>query len=81
MLIIDVYKRQAYFDAKAIERRLRTGIPVDDATDWPVNESYVNQVTTMVDEVIIASHWLNAVAVEVSDAQLTACLLYTSRCV
>jgi len=61
-----------YFDAKAIERRLRTGIPVDDPTDWPVNENYVNQVTSLVDEVIITSRWLNSVAVEASDAQLTA---------
>lgn len=59
-----------YFDAKAIERRQRTGIPVDDPTDWPVNENYVNQVTSLVDEVIITSRWLNAVAVEASDAQL-----------
>ena len=61
-----------YFDAKAIERRQRAGIPVDDVTDWPVNENYVNQVTTMVDEVIISSRWLNAVAVEASDAQVAA---------
>ena len=61
-----------YFDVKAIERRQRTGIPVDDASDWPVNENYVNQVTTMVDEVIITSRWLNAIAVEANDAQVAA---------
>ncbi len=61
-----------YFDAKAIERRQRAGIPVEDVTDWPVNENFVNQVTTMVDEVIISSRWLNAVAVEASDAQVAA---------
>lgn len=59
-----------YFDIKAIERRQRTGIPLDDPTDWPVNQNYVNKVATLVDEVIITSRWLNAVAVEATDAQV-----------
>lgn len=59
-----------YFDIKAIERRQRTGIPLDDPTDWPVNQNYINKVATLVDEVIITSRWLNAVAVEATDAQV-----------
>ena len=59
-----------YFDIKAIERRQRTGIPLDDPTDWPVNQNYINKVATLVDEIIITSRWLNAVAVEATDAQV-----------
>ena len=59
-----------YFDAKAIERRIKTGLPVDDPTDWPVSESYVNSVTEKVNAVIITSRWLNAMAVEADDFQV-----------
>lgn len=59
-----------YFDTRAIERRIRTGIPVDDVTDWPVNETYVSQVNALVTDVLMASRWFNAVAVDASDAQI-----------
>ncbi len=64
------YNPYTYLDAKAIERRIRTGLPVDEATDWPVNESYVNQTTALVIEVIMTSRWFNAVAVEADDMQI-----------
>jgi len=60
----------AYFDAKAIERRIRTGISVDDPSDWPVNLSYENEVTLMVDEVLFSSRWFNATAVLANDIQI-----------
>ncbi len=60
----------SYFDSKAIERRIRTGIPVDDPSDWPVKENYVNQVSLIVNEVIVESRWLNAVAVDADDQQI-----------
>jgi serine protease AprX len=59
-----------YFDAKAIERRIRTGIPVDDPTDWPVDENYINTLTPMVNEVLMASRWFNAVAVDADEFQV-----------
>lgn len=59
-----------YFDAKAIERRINSGIPVDDASDWPVSEIYVKEVSTLVNEVIITSRWLNALAVDANDSQI-----------
>jgi hypothetical protein len=64
------YNPYTYFNAKAIERRIRTGIPVDDPSDWPVNETYVNEVTPLVNEVIITSRWLNAMAVDADDIQI-----------
>ena len=61
----------SYFDAKAIERRILTGIPLDDPSDWPVNESYVNQVTLMVNDVLITSRWFNSVAVDADNIQIS----------
>jgi len=60
-----------YFDAKAIERRIRTGIPVDDPSDWPVNENYTNEIASLVDEVFFASRWFNAVVVQADIHQMS----------
>jgi hypothetical protein len=65
------YNPYTYFDAKAIERRIRSGIPVDDPSDWPVTESYVNEVSLMVNEVIVTSRWFNAMAVSADDQQIS----------
>ena len=59
-----------YFDAKSIDRRLRSGIPIDDPTDWPVNRNYVNQITPLVNDVVMTSRWFNAVAVEADALQM-----------
>ena len=60
----------SYFDSKAIERRIHTGIPVDDPSDWPVNENYVNGTSLLVNEVIMTSRWLNAVAIDADELQV-----------
>ena len=60
----------SYFDKKAIERRVNTGLPIDDPSDWPVNTSYVSEISLMVNEVIIESRWLNSMAVDADDLQI-----------
>jgi subtilisin family serine protease len=60
----------SYFDSKAIERRIRTGIPVDDPSDWPVNEKYIKEIAPFVNEVILTSRWFNAVAVDADVVQI-----------
>ena len=59
-----------YFDARTIERRILAGLPVDDPTDWPVNNTWVEEITPMVQDVIFTSRWFNAVAVEASPLQI-----------
>jgi len=59
-----------YFDARTIERRILAGLPVDDPTDWPVNNTWVDEITPMVQDVIFTSRWFNAVAVEASPLQM-----------
>ena len=56
-----------YFDAKAIERRLRQGIPLNDSSDYPLNTNYTRQIADLSDEVIGESRWLNAMAVCASE--------------
>ena len=60
----------SYFDKKAIERRVNTGLPIDDPSDWPVNTSYVSEISLVVNEVIIESRWLNSMAVDADDLQI-----------
>jgi len=61
-----------YFDSKAIERRIRTGLPIDDPTDWPVSDRYVSKVTLLVNDVLMTSRWFNAMAVEADDLQISS---------
>jgi len=53
-----------YFDIKAIERRVNTGINIMDSTDFPVSESYVSTIKKFSDSILYASRWLNALAVK-----------------
>lgn len=64
------YNPYTYFDNKAIERRTLTGIPLDDPSDWPVNENYVNEVSQLVNEVLVTSRWFNSIAVDAGVLQI-----------
>jgi serine protease AprX len=52
-----------YFDQKAIDRRIKNGLPISDYTDFPVNENYVARVSEICDSTSYSSRWFNAVAV------------------
>ena len=53
----------AYFDAKAIQRRVQQQLPLFDSTDFPLNRTYVTAVDRLSEEMIGESRWFNAVAV------------------
>ena len=53
----------AYFDAKAIQRRVQQQLPLCDSTDFPLNRTYVAAVDRLSEEMIGESRWFNAVAV------------------
>jgi len=55
-----------YFDQKAIGRRIQNGIPLNDPSDWPVNEAYINAIQTHAEDVFFTSRWFNCVAVSAS---------------
>lgn len=52
-----------YFDPKAIERRAQLGLSLHDSTDFPLNASYVDQVSRLSEEVIGHTRWFNGMAV------------------
>lgn len=66
----DNFNPYTYFDSKAIERRIRCGLPVDDPADWPVRSDYVDVVSQRVNEVLMCSRWFNSVAVEADALQI-----------
>lgn len=49
-----------YFDSKAIERRIKHGINLYDSSDFPVNESYIQQLINLGFEEKVTSRWMNA---------------------
>lgn len=62
----------ADFDAKALARRARLGIPFPQCDDYPVNAAYVAQVGSLVAATGHESRWLNAVAVQAAPQQVAA---------
>jgi serine protease AprX len=61
-----------YFDPKAIERRILNGLPINDVTDWPVNDQYSSIVGEIADSTLFSSRWFNAIAVYASEIQVEA---------
>lgn len=61
---------QSYFDQKAIERRLKQGLPLSDSTDYPVNPFYLNTVEAKVSELKMHSRWMNAAVVMATPEQI-----------
>ena len=59
-----------YFDAKAIERRIKSGIDLYDSTDFPLNKEYVNKVCAITGNVNIQSRWFNAVSVTANQEKI-----------
>ena len=59
-----------YFDNKAIERRVKLGIPLNDISDYPLKSSYVEEIGLLVDSIAQQSRWFNALAVFVDQNQL-----------
>lgn len=60
----------AYFDAKAIERRVLQDIPLNDISDYPVRKDYINTVHEIVTESGYASRWFNALSVTATPDQI-----------
>ena len=62
----------AYFDQKAIERRVANGISLYDSSDFPVNQNYINQIADLSDEYVGESRWFNMVMIAASDENIAA---------
>jgi len=64
-----IFNPSAYFCSKAIERRHKSGISFD-STDYPLNESYVESIRKIAENLYYQSSWLNAVAVKCNSSQI-----------
>ena len=59
-----------YFDAKAIERYRLNNADLYDISNYPLNDSYVCQVTALATEEVGQSRWFNATAVMATPDQI-----------
>lgn len=59
-----------YFDSYAIERRIQNNISLYDSTDFPLNENYVKQISSLSEDVIGETRWFNALAVFASEENI-----------
>ncbi|MDD3741017.1 MAG: S8 family serine peptidase [Bacteroidales bacterium] len=55
-----------YFDQKAIDRRIKNGLSLNDISDYPINDTYKSGIEIYVDEIVGESRWFNALAVYAS---------------
>ncbi len=71
----------SYFDAKAIARYNQCGADLYDISNYPLNDSYVNAVSSYSTEVFGESRWLNAIGIEATNdnAALIAQLPFVAR--
>ena len=60
-----------YFDLKAIDRRIKHGLPLVEESDKPIRQDYYHQVLNLCDTISGHSRWFNAVAVIAFPEQLT----------
>ena len=59
-----------YFDVKAIERRLKSNIPVNDKSDWPVRSSYIENVRNIASSTSHSSRWFNALGIMATEDEV-----------
>lgn len=59
----------AYFDQKAIDRRIKNNIPIFDNSDKPLREDYYQMVASVSDTVTGHSRWFNAMACMLNNEQ------------
>lgn len=64
------FEPQEYFDAKAIERRIKNNIPIYDSTDFPVRTDYIEQINSIADKHTSTTRWFNAIAVIATNQQI-----------
>ena len=57
---------QAFLSQKAIEKRLKRNIPIDES-DLPISKQYIKAITDIGGKIVAQSKWLNTVSVNVQD--------------
>ncbi|MBN2667653.1 MAG: S8 family serine peptidase [Bacteroidales bacterium] len=57
------YNPSKYLSKKTIEKRLKQGISLNQYSDWPLNQNYIEVVSLLSDSVGFQSRWFNAIVV------------------
>lgn len=52
-----------YFSQKAIERRIKQNLPLNDPSDWPLNTDYVAKIKSIAHATGKESRWLNGMVI------------------
>jgi subtilisin family serine protease len=63
-----------YFSEQALQRRVRNHLPVNDPTDWPLNQKYIQEIQRLVAETGLQSRWLNGLVVRATPDQIAGIL-------
>lgn len=66
----DSFDPYSYFDQKAIDRRIKLGVPLNHSSDWPVTEKYLSQVDAIATQTSHASRWFNALSIKATSEQV-----------
>lgn len=64
------FNPREYFDERTINQRIAQNIPLYDSLDFPINDSYLLKVKSIVDSFSRSSRWLNGVAVFAGPAKM-----------
>jgi len=64
------FNPEQYFSPKAMQRRIQQNLPPYDYQDLPINPTYTNTISTIVDSVRYQLRWLNALSVKATPEQI-----------
>ncbi len=59
-----------YFDQKTIDKRIESGISLNDISDFPVSSDYTRKLAEFSDEIVGVTRWFNAVAVQTDEIRI-----------
>ncbi len=68
--------RKEYLDSKAIERRMKMGLPKYDFDDLPVSNTYLNIIKQNTTEITGTSRWFNAICCKADESQIKKIRLF-----
>ncbi|MFO8235309.1 MAG: S8 family serine peptidase [Bacteroidales bacterium] len=66
------FRPSEYFDSKTIDRRKAQGISVNQSTDRPVSQDYIDEIEQYAKQIHSISRWLNAVKIKIDEKQVKA---------
>lgn len=59
-----------YFSPKTLEKRIKRQLPLNDPTDWPLKEEYLDIIQSMSSATGVQSRWLNGLVVYADEVQI-----------